>query len=235
MNLRDVRACLRAGIESRATEVGPFLVLINDTSANPFLNYAVPLDGAAPTAADVATLVAYFTDRDRLPRLEYVRPAPAVDAALRAGGFDVTGTLGLMAIDDVLPVGRKPDYDVVFPQDEKSLRQAVAVQDTAYGEDREPDPSRLLAVVADGGAVALATETATGAPAGAGLFTPPRAGMVEIAAVGVLPTHRRRGVGGLVATDLTVEAIRRGLRPFLAGGTGRAGPTVRADRLPEDR
>jgi len=51
MELRDIQSCLRAGIESRSTEVGPFLVLINSGSDNPFSNYAVPTDGAAPTSA----------------------------------------------------------------------------------------------------------------------------------------------------------------------------------------
>jgi GNAT superfamily N-acetyltransferase len=215
MSLRDVQACLRAGIASRATTVGPFLVLLNDKSANPFLNYAVPIDGAAPTRSDVTTLVSYFTERDRLPRLEYVRPAPEVDAPLVEAGFDVAATLTLMAIDELLEFHPKPGYEVVFPDDEDRLRQAVAVQDAAYGEQREPDPSELLATLEQGGCVALAIETATGEPAGAGLFTGPHFGLVEIAGVGVLAGHRRRGVGRRLTTDLTAEALRRGHQPFL--------------------
>ena len=79
MDLRDIQANLRATIADRSTLVGPFLVLINAGSDNPFRNYAVPVDGAEPTEADVATLIRYFATRDRLPRLEYVRPAPAVE------------------------------------------------------------------------------------------------------------------------------------------------------------
>ena len=67
MELRAVQACLRAGIEARATTVGPFLALLNTETDNPFLNYAVPVDGAAPTADDVASLIDFFTGRDRLP------------------------------------------------------------------------------------------------------------------------------------------------------------------------
>lgn len=156
MRLRDVQAGLRAGIESRATAVGPFLVLLNTTTANPFMNYAVPADGAAPTAADVAELVKYFVDRDRLPRLEYVRPAPDVDAALIAAGFDVAATLGLMAIDEVVPVPELPDYTVEFPTDTDRLRQTAAVQDASYDEQRAPDPARLQATLRAGGCVVLA-------------------------------------------------------------------------------
>jgi GNAT superfamily N-acetyltransferase len=216
MKLRDVQTCLRSTIEARATTVGPFLVLINDSSANPFLNYAVPVDGAAPTADDVARLVAYFTERDRLPRLEYVRPAPAVDTPLREAGFNVDATLGLMAVDQLSDTADAPGYRVSLVVDKSGLRQAVAVQNTAYGEgDNEPDTTGLERTIRDGGCVALAVETATGAPAGAGLCTPEQGGMVEIAGVGVLPGHRRHGVGRVVTAALTAEAFRRGYQPFL--------------------
>lgn len=67
MELRDIQASLRATIADRSALVGPFLVLINAGSDNPFRNYAVPVDGAEPTEADVATLIRYFATRDRLP------------------------------------------------------------------------------------------------------------------------------------------------------------------------
>jgi GNAT superfamily N-acetyltransferase len=215
MRSRDVQACLRAGITGRATTVGPFLVLINDSSDNPFLNYAVPVDGAAPTAADVAVLITHFTDRARLPRLEYVRPSPPVDDALHTAGFDVDATLTLMALDQFTDTVDAPGYRVSLVTDDASLRQAVATQNTVYGESGEPDPSGLLRFVRTGGCVALAVEEGTGAPAGAGLYTPEQGGLVEIAGIGVLPEHRRRSVGRLVTQALTAEALRRGYRPFL--------------------
>lgn len=214
MELRDVQSALRAGIESRATQVGPFLVLLNEKSPNPFHNYAVPVDGAAPTAADTAALVAFFADHDRMPRLEYVRPAPPVDSALSDAGFDVTATLTLMALTEFTPA---PDtgFRVEFVTSEADLRVAIGVQNTAYGEaDAEPDPAGLIRTVANGGCVALAF-AADGTPAGSGLFSPPRGGLVEIAAVGVPPEHRRQGVGRLVTSALTQAALAGGHEPFL--------------------
>ena len=63
MDTRAVQACLRAAIEARTTVVGPFLALLNPTSDNPFLNYAVPVDGEAPTADDVASLIDALTEQ----------------------------------------------------------------------------------------------------------------------------------------------------------------------------
>ncbi|HEY3752792.1 MAG TPA: GNAT family N-acetyltransferase [Pseudonocardiaceae bacterium] len=216
MELRAVQACLRAGIEARATTVGPFLALLNTESDNPFLNYAVPVDGAAPTADDVASLIEFFTSRDRLPRLEYVRPAPAVDQPLRDAGFDISATLTLMAVDELVPAPASPGYQVRLVQSDAELRQAIAVQNVAYGEpDTEADPIGLVRIVKKGGCVALAVEEATGTPVGAGVWPAPRDGLVEVFGVGVLPDHRRRGLARLVTGMLTEQALHRGLRPFL--------------------
>lgn len=216
MELRDIQASLRAGIASRSVPVGPFLVLVHAESDNPFRNYAVPVDGAAPSAADVASLVAFFRERRRLPRLEYVRPAPAVDASLGAAGFDIASTLTLMALDGGVAPVTADGYAVALVDDVDSLRRAAGVQDVAYGEVAgEPDPAGLVRTVEHGGQVALATHVASGAAVGAGLSTPPQGGLVEIAAVGVMPEHRRRGIGALVTSVLTDSALGRGHQPFL--------------------
>ncbi|HEX5405423.1 MAG TPA: GNAT family N-acetyltransferase [Pseudonocardiaceae bacterium] len=216
MELRAVQACLRAGIEARATTVGPFLVLLNTTTDNPFLNYAVPVDNAAPTANDVASLIDFFTSRDRIPRLEYIRPVPAVDGPLRDAGFDVAPTLTLMAIDNLIPAPASPGYDVRLIEDESALRQAVAVQNIAYGEsDTEADPIGIVGIVKRGGCVALAVDQATGQAVGAGVRPAPRNELVEIFGVGVLPEHRRHGLARLIVGMLTEEAMCRGLQPFL--------------------
>jgi GNAT superfamily N-acetyltransferase len=216
MKLRDVQACLRASITDRASAVGPFLVLLDKKSDNPFLNYAVPVDGAAPTSDDITALIEFFTSSDRMPRLEYVRPAPAVDVPLTDAGFDVAATLTLMAVGQPTDVPDVPGYRVRLVEDEDSSRLAVGVQNTAYGEPPgEPDPTGVLRTVRAGGCCALVVTEDTGTPAGAGLFTSPRGGLVEVAGIGVLAEHRRHGVGRLVAAALTAEALRRRHEPFL--------------------
>ena len=217
MELRDIQASLRANIASRSTLVGPFLVLINAESDNPFRNYAVPADVAEPTEADVAELIGYFISRDRLPRLEYVRPSPAVDKALETAFFDVNGTLTLMALADGLaPEPTSDGYRVMLVTDDEHLRQVSHVQNIAYDEaDQEPEIGGLRRTIEVGGSVALVVHDASGEPAGAGLSTQPQGGLVEIAGVGVLPEHRRRGIGALVTWALSAEALRRGHQPFL--------------------
>lgn len=214
MELRDVQSALRASIEDRATTIGSFIAIFNEKSPNPFFNYAVPVQDARPTDADVAALVAAFRERDRTPRLEYVRPAPDVDGPLATAGFDVNSTLTLMALTEFVPA---PDcgFAIEFVSDEPTLYRTIVAQNIAYGEqDAEPDPSGLLRVTRSGGAVAVA-RTDDGTVTGAGLFTPPQGGLAEVGAVGVLPDYRRRGIGRAVTSALTAEALRRGHQPFL--------------------
>lgn len=98
MSLHAIQGHLRASIARRAQRVGPFLVTYETDTASAGSNYAVPDDGATPTAADIAALVAHFAAVERTPRLEYVGPVPAVDAALAAAGFGVEARHPLMTV-----------------------------------------------------------------------------------------------------------------------------------------
>lgn len=76
---------LRAGQHARS---GPFVLRFDPRWASPYVNYAIPDDGAAPTAAEVDALVQAFRERDRRPRLEYLPGcAPQAEPALLAAGL----------------------------------------------------------------------------------------------------------------------------------------------------
>lgn len=60
-----------AASQQRDTEqIGSFLVTFNRFSDNPFLNYAIPDDGAAPSSGNVNALINAYEQRDRKPRLD---------------------------------------------------------------------------------------------------------------------------------------------------------------------
>jgi hypothetical protein len=82
----------------RDTErIGPFLATFSRHSANPYLSYAIPDDGAVPSSGHIDALVAAYQHRGRVPRLEYLPGvAPAVEAALLARGFVVQARLPAM-------------------------------------------------------------------------------------------------------------------------------------------
>jgi ribosomal protein S18 acetylase RimI-like enzyme len=218
MDLSIIQARLRATVQSRGTRVGPFLIMFDAHADNPFRNYAIPDDAADPTAEEVERLVAAFTERRRTPRLEYVGRPAAVERALTAAGF-TTDRLPLMtaARTDLVEPPQPAGIGLRTVESEDDLWRAAAVQQSAYGEaaPTEPDIDRLRHTVEAGGRVALAVRAGTGEGVGAGLSTRPEGGLTEIAAVGVLPAYRRRGIATAVAHCLTKAALDAGAAPFL--------------------
>jgi ribosomal protein S18 acetylase RimI-like enzyme len=214
-----VQASIRAAaVRGRDQErVGPFLATFNREDDNPYLNYAIPDDGAAPSLAEIDALVAAYRMRDRRPRLEYIPlVAPAVEPALLRAGFSVERRTPLMtctaasAVRHVVVEG----VELVVPASEDDYRAAASVQWEAY-EERGDVPQRavdaLRRTVEAGGVVILARDLAVGQPAGAGLCTAPEDGLTELTSVGVRAPFRRRGIAGAMTGWLTERAFASGV------------------------
>lgn len=210
-----------AGRRRDAERVGPFVAAFDPTSDNPFRNYALPDDDATPTPGEVDALIAAFGRRQRQPRLEYVpSAAPAVEEVLLARGFVAERRLPLMTITpEALRAQPVPDgVELVLPATDDDLLATATVQNLAYGEPvtTQHDVDRLRATLAAGGIIVLARGAATGEAIGSGLCSPPHAGITEIAAVGVAPAQRRRGVATALCARLARAAFAAGVTtPFL--------------------
>lgn len=222
-SVRTIHAYLRVALDGPGAErVGPFLAGFSDMSANPFRNYAVPDDGAEPSPDDIAVLVAAFTRRDRVPRLEYVPSlAPAVESALLGAGFAVEGRLPVLTLATAAVVDAIPPAGVIvgLATGDDQLLAVATVQHRAY-DDPEPPGAAAVAglrrTVEGGGVVALARDAATGEPLGAGLCAEPHGGVSELAAVGVETGARNRGIAAAVVAHLVGAAAQAGIdRLFL--------------------
>jgi ribosomal protein S18 acetylase RimI-like enzyme len=237
-----LQASLRTGLRSRSDieTVGPFLAAFDPDSDSPFRNYAVPDDGAAPTDAEIEDLRRAFVRRGRLPRFEFLpSAAPAVEDALVSAGFVTDARLPIMTCtpaqlrESAPPAG----VDLDLAVDVDALREAAATQNAAYDASppTEADVARLEVVVAAGGVVGLAREMG-GRPVGSGLVTPAIEGFAEVAAVGVLPDWRRRGLAGALTGSLGRAAFDRGVDALMLmayeaeqGIYARAGFTVASE------
>lgn len=214
MNTSKIHAYLRAPAANIQLErVGPFVARLTLGTSHPMLNYAVPDDGASPSAADITALIDLFERRNLKARLEYeADAAPVLEELLVAAGFVVEARLPLMGCRpaDAQLIEPSPPFTVVKAETEADHIDAIIVADEAY---REPKRRPRRGVVntrremtAAGGAVVLARERATGAPVGSGLFPPPRAGVSELAAVGTREAFRGRGVATAVTSHLVGRA-----------------------------
>jgi ribosomal protein S18 acetylase RimI-like enzyme len=217
----DINAYLRAVAPlGRETEqVGPFLATCTSATANRYLNYAVPDDGAAPSVDEILALIEWYENRHRLPRLEYdTAAAPLVEPALTAAGFRDEGRLPVMLFDDRTPRMPVPDR-IRFrqPLTDQDTRGMLEVQAEAYGGERPSDDDVRRRTETDFQSRSLiAEDTELGLVVGAGSAAPIVAGVTEIAAIGVLPHYRRRGIATAMANHLALDACARGASaPFL--------------------
>jgi len=195
-------------------DIGPFLATFTRASDNPYLNYAIPADDAAPSREDVDALVAAYRARERKPRLEYISSlAPAVEPALFAAGFEVEGRLPLMTYGSAADTPAPEGVELLEATSEDELRDVATVQWEAYEESGAP-PERavdsLRRTVESGGLVVLAREGATHEPAGGGLCTGPHEGATELTSIGVRESFRRRGIAEAMTRWLARQMHARG-------------------------
>jgi GNAT superfamily N-acetyltransferase len=213
--------------------VGPFTATFDPRATNPYLSYAIPDDGARPTLADVAALAEAYHRRNRVPRLEYLpAAAPAVEAALLAGGFTVDARLPVMTCTAQSIVDLVPEDGIVVavPDTDADWRGLRAAQHAAFGDVAEElgdhgdaaELTRARERLAAGGLALLARDVASGAILGGGVATVPGDGVTEIAGIGVLETHRRRGIAGAITAGLARAALDAGVRTvwLTPGGDG---------------
>jgi ribosomal protein S18 acetylase RimI-like enzyme len=210
----------------RETEqVGPFLATYSRGTDHPMLNYAIPDDGAKPTAAEINALTGAFRRRDLLPRLEYFTDvAPDLEKLLVDAGYVLERRVPLMTcapaerVDKPVPAGIR----LRAPESAEDIRRLRSAQNTAFGESPEvPDEEveRLRSGIKAGVRHLLAEDTATGAVVGGGLALEIVDGTTEIAGIAVLEAYRGRGIAAALTARLTREAHEAGAHTaFLTPG-----------------
>lgn len=198
-------------------EVGGFVIGLRPDSPSPYLNYATPLPGAAPTAHDVAALVAAFRERGLLPRLEFApEVVPAATAALFAAGFTTEARHDyLVCTPDNLtpppsawPGGPEP----VAPATDAEYTALDAALAEAFGGEFPPSAegaARLRGTAEGGGAVRMVRTDKGVGVAGGAFCSPPAVGTAELAGVGTRPEFRGRGIAAAVTAALAAAMFER--------------------------
>jgi ribosomal protein S18 acetylase RimI-like enzyme len=207
----------RAAASGRATErIGPFLATFSPHSTNPYLNYAVPDDGARPTRADVDALTTAYRERDLLPRLEFLAAtAPDAEPVLRAAGYLVERRIPVMLCPPGALVVPPPPrgIELVVPESDADFTGMLTAQHEAFGDTSEADSAAVdgaRAWLGGGGSSVYARDTATGEPAGGGAAEAVAHGASEIAGIGVRVPYRGRGAGSAITAWLTAAVHDRG-------------------------
>jgi len=215
-----IAAYLRASASGRGGgRAGPFTVGLDAHSDDPMRNYAVPEHGACPDVGDTTALIAFFRRRQRIPRLEYIEDsAPRAWPALAAAGFTIERRTPVMiATPGTRLTPRSPaGITIRKATSDEDLTAAATVQHHAYQMPCPPGPhdiARLNRLTQRGGLVAIAVDDSSDTVTGTGLVdvTGDRPAVGELAAVGVLPAFRRRGIASAISAYLARTAHSQGI------------------------
>lgn len=209
----------RAAAAGRMTEqVGPFLATFSPESANPYLNYAIPDDGARPSSADVTALTDSYARRDLLPRVEFMaETAPGAEQALLTAGWSVERRIPVLLCPPGSAIAVPPPagVELVVPGTDEEIHGMLVAQFEAFGEPADiPDSevAKTRARLRAGGFAVLARDAETGEPAGGGVAEAIDGGTSEVAGIGVREPYRRRGIGAAVTAFLTAAVHHAGAR-----------------------
>ncbi|MFI6300411.1 GNAT family N-acetyltransferase [Amycolatopsis thailandensis] len=211
----------------RETErIGPFLATYYLEATSPFLNYAIPDDGAVPTHDDVAELTEAFRERGLMPRLEFLTEAvPAAEAVLVECGYTLERRVPLMICtpEQVVEQPGPAGISLITPKTADELRKMIRAQNLAFGETDpdqhlDPSPDQL-----SGETMSVMAVDENGDVVGGGVATAILDGATEVAGIGVIEEYRSRGIAAAMTEYLTREAHARGGRSvFLTPGAGQA-------------
>jgi GNAT superfamily N-acetyltransferase len=238
MNVAErVQTSIRAvnAAERESIVVGPFTLYRSRATDHPYLNYAVPADGATEWE-QIDALREAFAARGLQPRLEFVAEcAPGLEEALAAHGFQLQARIPVMTCpeEDLREVPAPPGVVIGRVHGGSDVRPMMEVQAAAFDDGPPSD----AAVRGYHGRGLLAR--ADGIPAGAAARSPIAEGVSEIGGVGVLERFRRRGIAAALTAAAAAEAFAEGAdlcfltpgddgaeRVYARAGFGRAGTTM---------
>jgi ribosomal protein S18 acetylase RimI-like enzyme len=207
----------RAAAAGRTTEqVGPFLATFSPDSDNPFLNYAIPDDGAEPSRSDVDDLVRAYRRRSLAPRVEFlVDTAPAAETALVDAGWSLERRIPVMLCPSVITPAPVPGIELLVPSGDDEIRGMLSAQQSAFDEDETVSDAAVAKArgrILGGGFAVAARDVATGVIAGGGVAEAVVDGTAEVAGIGVRSPFRRRGIGGAMTAFLTAAVHAAGGR-----------------------
>ncbi|MGA7989700.1 MAG: GNAT family N-acetyltransferase [Candidatus Dormiibacterota bacterium] len=228
---RAIMAFVRDSRKGRDLKrVGPFLLMFTAATRHRYLNYAIPDDDAAPSRAELDSLVDAFRRADRIPRLEFLPTvAPLLEARLVEYGFAVEDRLPLMTCTRTTLRSPAPPDGVSLgaPSGAGPMLALARLQHEIFAD---PDPAdersvaRLRGILEHGGRAVLASDTVTGDPVGAAQTVIPGGGATEVVGVVVAPSYRRRGIAAAMVSAVARQCFEAGLiTVFLEAAPGAAG------------
>jgi ribosomal protein S18 acetylase RimI-like enzyme len=189
-------------------------------SRAPWPYYGRPSGRDGDHGSDLARLVARQRELDIPVALEWVDEVTPWLAAAAAGAALQVERYPLLVLEAPRPAPAIEGVNVrIADADDPAIPAARAAIHRAFGsEGGGGDAEYAREQIRKGLSVMAIADTPEG-PVGGGIANP-RQDTAELVGIGVLPEHRRRGIGQAITATLTDELARRGVTTvFLSAGS----------------
>jgi ribosomal protein S18 acetylase RimI-like enzyme len=189
-----------------AERAGSFTFYRHRDSDHPFLNYAVPDEGARSWDG-IDELRSVFAAHGMRPRLEFVGEcAPGLEEALAQAGFELEGHFPVMTlpIHELREVPVPDGVVIARALGSVDARALLRVAAEAFGA--EPPTEAEVAAYQGRGMLARADGEAAGAASRSDIAE----GVSELAGIGVRERFRRRGIAAALTAAAAADAFAAG-------------------------
>jgi ribosomal protein S18 acetylase RimI-like enzyme len=210
----------------------PFHLFFHETDPSPESNYALVNGiGGEPSQASLKQLQAFFTQRHRVPHLQFIEEAcMRMVPVLRSSGWreQERSLVMLCTAQTYQSAPPVPGLTITTLSQTSSLETICEGLDTnARGFDPQAKPSTMQEAEAFRQHLILSrafTAHLNGQAAGAGMFTDIYEGLTELVGITTLEAFRRLGIATALTAFMTQTAIDQGATQiFLIAANEQAG------------
>lgn len=208
----------KAGQHHEVVPLLPFRLFFHETDPSPESNYALVNEpGGEPLQDSLKQLQPLFTERHRIPRLQFIEEActQLVPVLRSSGWIEQERSLVMLCTPQTYqPAPHVSGLTIIILSQTSSIEEICEGLDAnALGFDPQAQPATVQEAEEFRRDLILSrafTARLNGQPVGAGMFTDIHEDMTELVGIATLEAFRRQGIATALTAFMTQTAFRQG-------------------------